>query len=736
MRRLMLRMGVWFRNGTFGRKLAVFLSVAALISGIATYAVMTGWAPTDPESNALIILLNLDLVLLLCLGAMVAQRLVGLWLRHRSKSAGSRLQLRFVGLFSAIAVAPAILVAVFSALFFNIGVQSWFGERVSTALNESQAVAQAYLKEHQRVIAGEVLAVAGDVQRGWARLMLDQQVLERYLASQANIRGLTEAVIFDAGGKVVARAGYTYSLQFEEVPYWALERANNGEVAVLTGESDDRVRALVKLDVVPDYYLYVGRFVEQQVIQSMERTDRAVEEYRRLQTGRSSLELTFSLIFIVVALMVLMAAVGLGLSVATRLAQPISDLIDAAERIRNGELTVRVPEIAASDEIAVLSRTFNRMTSQLAAQQARLLTTNRALDERRRFAETVLAGVSAGIISTDPQGRITLSNRSASLLLRQELDYLLGEPLDDVVPELATLLAVEPRRADHQLQQEIVIQRDGQALTFLVRVTAENLDGELIGHVLTFDDITALQSAQRQAAWADVARRIAHEIKNPLTPIQLSAERLKRRYLKQITDDPEVFTQCTDTIVRHVVHIGQMVDEFSSFARMPTPTMKPENLVTLVRQAVFLQKTAYPAFRFEVNLPSTPLVVSCDAQQVGQALTNLLKNAIEAIEGADPAVVAQRGGGCIALSMDTTAGDDGAYRVIIEDNGKGLPEDRSRLTEPYVTTRAKGTGLGLAIVKKIMEDHHGTLSLEDSPHGGARVVMAFPHRDADAQSSC
>lgn len=729
--RSLMRLGLWARRLGLARKFAIALAVAALVSGIATYAVMTGWAPTDPNSNAVQVLLLLDTVLLLVLGAVVARQMVKLWLRRRTGGAGSRLHLRFVALFSAVAVTPAILVAIFSVLFFNAGVQAWFGERVRTALAESQAVAQAYLKEHQQVIAGEVLSVASDLQRNWPQLSRNPQALEHFLITQTNIRSLTEAVVFDDTGKVQGRAGYTFSLQFEEVPFWALERADRQEVAVLTGESDDRVRALVKLDVIPSMYLYVGRFVDQKVIQHMERTDEAVEAYQRLQQGRSDLEITFSLIFIVVALLLLFAAVWVGLTLATRLAQPIGDLIDASERVRSGDLAVRVPELSAADEIATLSRAFNRMTSQIASQQARLLATNRELDERRRFTETVLSGVSAGVISTDPEGRITLANRSASDLLHIPLDDHYREPLCNVIPEFAELLADEPRRGTGIVQREVDLSRDGEALTFVVRAAAEQVDGELIGHIFTFDDITELQAAQRKAAWADVARRIAHEIKNPLTPIQLSAERLKRRYLKQITEDSEVFIQCTDTIVRHVVHIGQMVDEFSSFARMPSPSMKSENLNQLVTQAVFLQRTAFPHIRFETTLPETATRMPCDARQIGQALTNLLKNAVEAIEGQK-----DHGAGRIDISLQSSA--DGTIRVAIQDNGKGLPEERSRLTEPYVTTRSKGTGLGLAIVKKILEDHGGDLILEDAPGGGARISMVFhasAQQGADGGSS-
>jgi two-component system nitrogen regulation sensor histidine kinase NtrY len=718
LRRSLMRLGLWARRRGVGRKLAVALAVAALLSGAATYAVMTGWAPTDPNSNAVMVLLNLDLVLLLILGAVVARQIAALWLRRRSGGAGSRLHLRFVALFSAVAVTPAILVAVFSALFFDAGVQAWFGERVRTALAESQAVAQAYLKEHQQVIAGEVLAVAADLQRNWPQLAGNTKGLEQFLITQTNVRGLTEAVVFDDTGKVRGRAGYTFSLQFEEVPFWALEKANRDEVAVLTGESDDRVRALVRMNVIPTLYLYIGRFVDQQVIQHMERTQEAVAAYQRLMAGRSDLEITFSLIFMVVALLLLFAAVWVGLTLATQLAQPIGELIDASERVRSGDLTVRVPELAAADEIAVLSRAFNRMTSRIATQQARLLSANRELDERRRFTETVLAGVSAGVVSTDPSGRLTLANRSASDLLHVGLEGHYGDPLGQVVPEFAELLAEEPRRSA-VIHRELELRRDGRLLTFMVRAAAERVDGELVGHVFTFDDITELQSAQRKAAWADVARRVAHEIKNPLTPIQLSAERLKRRYLKQITDDREIFVQCTDTIVRHVVHIGQMVDEFSSFARMPSPVMKDEKLGALLSQAVFLQRTAYPAIRFEVSLPEAPVTWPCDSHQIGQALTNLLKNAVEAIEAVDH----RPGGGVVRAVLRRD--DDGSVCVTIEDNGRGLPADRARLTEPYVTTRAKGTGLGLAIVKKILEDHGADLILEDAPSGGARISMVF-----------
>lgn len=724
---LMARALSWFRQGGGARKLAVLLGVGALISGAATWAVLAGfWEPAGDGSQSVFILLNIDLVFLLVLAVLVIRSVVGLWMARRTGGAGSRLHLRLVGLFGAVAITPTILVAVFSALFFNLGVQFWFGERVQTVLSESQAVARAYLDEHRQAIAGQALVVAGDIQRNWDRLLHNPDDQLRYLQTQIYVRGLTEAVLFERNGKVGARAGYTFSLQFEDVPLWALERADNGEVAVLTGGSDDRVRALVRLNTLPEMFLYVGRFVDTEVIRHIDNTDSAVQQYQRLQAGRSDLELRFSLVFIVVSILLLLAAVWVGLNLANRWAWPIVELINASERVSVGDMEVRVSEVDSSDEVAALSRAFNRMTARITAQQQELIEANRSLDERNRFTETVLEGVSAGVMSTSPDGLVTLVNRSAQALLELPPSFLVtGQPLSAVVPEFSSLLPDGEFLPEGQsVQRELVLNRGGRNLTFLVKICAEHLGSEVIGNVITFDDITLLQAAQRTAAWADIARRIAHEIKNPLTPIQLSAERLKRRYLKQITDGHDVFVQCTDTIIRHVGDIGQMVDEFSSFARMPQPVMKEENMCDIIRQYYFIQKTAYQNISFNVDLPESSIMMLCDSRQLGQALTNLIKNSVESIEskgdGSDL--------GCIGIAVSEEVSSDGGrvVRLSVMDNGRGLPKDnRDRLVEPYVTTRAKGTGLGLAIVKKILEDHGGDLLLEDAPAGGARVSMLF-----------
>ncbi|MFC5313080.1 sensor histidine kinase NtrY-like [Azospirillum rugosum] len=726
----------WAARVGLAKRLAAALSIAALLAGFATYTALTESAPfgeTNPRTVTL--LLTLDLALLLLLGVLIARRIVTLWIGRRRGLAGSQLHVRLVAAFSLLAVLPAIIMAAFATVFFYVGVQSWFSDRVRTAVNESLAVASAYLHEHQQNIRADALAMANDLNQEAARLVSDPDRFEQVVATQAMLRALSEAIVFNGTtGSILARSGYTFALEFDPIPDDKLQTARRGEVAMIVSENDDRVRALVRLDRFADTYLYVGRMVEPRVLSHMTAAEGAVKEYAALESQRGSLQITFTLIFLVVALLLLLAAVWAGLIFATKLARPISALIGAAERVRAGDLTVRVSEPPAEDELGLLSRAFNRMTTEIESQRHELLSTNRLLDERRRFTEAVLGGVSAGVIGLDAEGRINLPNFSAARLLGvEDAETLIGRKLADLSPEMGELLHHAPARAGRVVQDQIQIRRPGTTpLTLLVRISAEGRGGgEVRGYVVTFDDITELVSAQRKAAWADVARRIAHEIKNPLTPIQLSAERLRRKYLKEITTDTEVFTMCTDTIVRQVDDIRRMVDEFSAFARMPQPVMKPCNINDLVRQAVFLQSSAHAGkIKFETALPPGPLSVQCDSRQISQALTNLLQNAADAIEGRTaPADGTELPPG--AVSIRVTAGEE-QVTLVVEDNGKGLPADeRDRLTEPYVTTRAKGTGLGLAIVKKIMEDHGGVLTLEDRDSGGlgggARVSLIIPN---------
>jgi two-component system nitrogen regulation sensor histidine kinase NtrY len=447
-----------------------------------------------------------------------------------------------------------------------------------------------------------------------------------------------------------------------------------------------------------------------------------VAEYDRLDANRSGLQITFVLIFALVALLVLSAAVLIGLVMANQIARPIGRLILAADRVRGGDLSVRVPEAPTEDEVAGLLRAFNRMTNQLSAQRSELMDAYSQIDERRRFTETVLSGVSAGVIGLDAQGLIELPNRAASELLDRELMAAIGQELAVLVPEFAPLLGEARAMPDRPRTAEVQIGPPSRRRTLLVRIGADRKAGRTSGFVVTFDDITELQSAQRKAAWADVARRIAHEIKNPLTPIQLSAERLKRRFAREITSDPETFAQCADTIVRHVGDIGRMVDEFSAFARMPHPVIRADDVGRVAREALILQRTAHPDIEWATAIPPAGPVAPCDRRLLGQALTNLLQNAADAV-----AMRSAQGAGHIALSVEA---DADAVRIAVADDGVGLPdEDRTRLTEPYVTHKPKGTGLGLAIVKKIMEDHGGSVTLDDRPGGpGTVAVLVLPLR--------
>ncbi|WP_404426770.1 ATP-binding protein [Thalassospira australica] len=711
------------------RKFAIGLVVAGLISVIATYLAMTGTAPLRPDPRLIILLLNIDLILVLALATLVARKLVEIWVERKRGTAGAKLHTRMVLLFSLVAVTPAIIVAIFSALFLHFGIQGWFSDRIRTAVEESMVIAEAYLKEHQELIRADVLATANDLQRLGVNFATDRERINRILTAQADARGLPEAVIIDGSGAVLAQSDYSFSYDpvLSPIPPEVYDRARNNDVVLLLGNTDNRIRAMAHLDSFIDGYLLVGRFVDPNVLERIDKARKAVTAYENLEGERSGIVITFVMIFVLIAVVLLLAAVTLGLMVATRLVEPISQLILGAEKVRDGDLTFRVPLAGQEDELEALSRAFNRMTSQLDTQRTELVAANRLNDERRRFTEAILGGVTAGVIGLDAECRINLPNRSASDLMGIDLDGCIGRSICEVIPEFSELFEDLSKEGDRSKSRQIEIRRDGLNLMLLARVTVERAeDRSIFGYVVTFDDVTELQTAQRMAAWADVARRIAHEIKNPLTPIQLSAERLKRRYLKEIQSDTEVFKTCTDTIIRQVGDIGRMVDEFSSFARMPTPKMKSEKIVDLVKNAVFLQKQAYTKITYDFDAKTgRDIEVSCDARQVNQCLTNTLKNAAEAIEGRE-GDAANLPAGHIEISVTRSVENQRVY-ITVSDNGKGLPvENRERLTEPYVTTRSKGTGLGLAIVKKIMEDHGGELILADGVESGATVTLAFP----------
>lgn len=718
----MTRVLLFLDRLTQSRRIMAALAAIALVSCTITYGVM---ARRTGNINTAYWLLNVDLVLLLLLGTVVARHIVRLWMERKRGIAGSKLHVRLVAVFSLLATVPAILMAIFSSIFLYFGVHAWFNNHVSTAIHESQAVAQAYMKEHQQVMRADVLAMANDLNREALPLSQNTKLFDQVIDTQSMLRNLSEAIVMRGDGTVIAHSHLSFALAMDEVPRNVLKQADQGDVALLTGDGSDRIRAIVKLDRFFDTYLYVGRLVDATVLQHMKTTQTAVDEYNTLEKRQSQMQITATFMFMAVALLLLLAAVWFGLAFSERLVAPVSALILATEKVRMGDMDARVRDTQADDEIGMLGRAFNRMTDQIKSQQEALIAANRMLDERRRQTEAILAGASSGVIGLDHAGAITLANLMAEDLLQGAAnnDNLAGRRLSDFIPETQELLKKaqsQPNRA-WPVQVEYAV-GTGPRKTLLLRITAE---AEERGAVATIDDISALVSAQRKAAWADVARRIAHEIKNPLTPIQLSAERLRRKYLPQIQEDPETFEKCTETIIRQVGDIGHMVNEFSAYARMPVPVKKAENVVAVCQDALVLQKQAYPDIVFGFVSAQNDIHADVDRLQISQVMTNLLQNAIDSIHERQ---TTKAGEGRVMVMMESK---DENVCICVEDNGTGLPEKvRDQLLEPYVTTKKKGSGLGLAIVKKIMEDHSGSVVLEDSTANdvgsGAKAVLVFP----------
>lgn len=708
----------WSRKIGLGPKTSFVVALLAIAGGIATYGSLTG-----DDAKITRNLLIADIVILVILAGIVSHRLIRMWRRNKIGKSGSDMHRRVVKLFSLIAVAPAIMVAMFSALFFNIYFQKHFSEPVNIAVSESLVVADAYIKEHIQNIRADVLGMAAVINRVPISVLKNKPRFEQFLSDQVDARNLSEAIVVDGSKRIIAQSSLSFLSEFDELPPKLMAEAANSDVVITTSDSDDKVLALVRLDRLFDGYLYVGRYIEPRVLEHMERTRRATADYQKLKEEGLGIQVQFAAIFIIISLMIVLAAVWFGLAIASRLVGPIEGLVNAAERVSEGDLKAKVDENTAYDEMAILSKAFNRMTSELSSQREELIHTNRIADERRRFTETVLSGVTAGVIGLDRDGVITLPNRTACKILNLETDEMVGQPLPKIVPQLAELLQEVKDRPTRIAEAQIHLQSAPSHPHLLVRLSAELSEEGAQGFVVTLDEITELVSAQRMAAWGDIARRIAHEIKNPLTPIQLSAERLKRKYGKEITSDIDTFNKCTDTIIRQVGDIGQMVDEFSSFARMPAPDFKVEDVIKILEESVFLQKVAHPEIDYVLddNLPIS--LCQIDSPQVTRVFTNLLQNAADAIEGRQgPEDQLERGKITIKIT------DDGQLLTIeLCDNGRGLPqENRNRLTEPYVTHREKGTGLGLAIVNKIMEEHGGSLTLMDSDQGtGARVLVTF-----------
>ena len=694
--------------------LAVWLASSAPVSG-----------PVGPPSTAILVILAVNLLLIVALATAVGARVWSLFLVQR-RDAGARLHLRFVALFATAAVAPAVIVALVFGVLINQSVDAWFTSRVRTVVDSSTAVATSYHNFQTNSIRHDLQLMADDLNHAAPAFQQTPIRFTGFLAYQASYRGFPVAYLIDHAGRVLARAEVESPPNLLMPPPSDMAKADKTDVKdnMLLNEFDstDMIRALYKLRAFDDAYLYVARPIDKGILGYLRDTKDSQSAYQDTAANRGRIKASFELSYLETVLLVLVGAVWLGLTAANSISGPVARLVQAADRVAGGDLAARVTVEKGPQELTDLARSFNRMTADLQTQQSALKAAGDEAESRRQFIETVLSGVSAGVIGLDRDGRISAVNRQAVALLGLPAGAAHGQLLSELAPEFAELVEQASHSASGA-EAEIDITRGADARRLRLRASGASDDGL----VLTFDDITRLVAAQRNAAWKDVARRIAHEIKNPLTPIQLSAERLRRKYRKDIKSDLETFDRCTETIIRQVGDIGRMVDEFSSFARMPAPEFVRTDAAELLREAVFAQRVANPDIDFVLEDPLPQAEALCDARMVGQALTNVLKNAAEAIAGrrvADPKLK-----GRITARLLLTE-DDLAFEI--EDNGVGLPaKDRDRLTEPYVTTREKGTGLGLAIVKRIVEDHGGELSLLDAAvTPGARTVLKIPRLKA------
>ena len=715
----------WAENIALLRKIAFFLSIASVLFAGATYFVLTDaeFLRSYPKITQGILIA--DLTLFLALGILVFRKLVDIWISRKREFSGSRIHVRLVSILALLTATPAILVAIFSILIFNMGIQGWFSEQIRGTLEESQIVAQSYLKEHQNNARSQIIALARDLRSEGNTIYQNPRYMNNIITAHAALRALSEIIIFERSGKLLAKAGESFLIDFEGAPpNWAFNAAGDGEIAIWTTDQGDRVRALIELDRDKNVFLYVGRMVDKEVLKHMSRHQNIYNFYKRLEENKSILQITFALVYILVSLLLLLAAVWIGMMFASRLTGPISAIIDVSEKVRGGDLSVRLEKLSdkKDDELGRLGVTFNKMISRLSRQRTSLVNSYEQLDIRRRFTETVLGGVSSGVISLNSKLEINLIYPFALDLLGIELKKSIGKKISNILPELKALFDDLSNTKKGFVEKEIELTKNQKLTRILLRITIDKKGANILGYVLTFSDVSELVLAQRKAAWSDIARKIAHEIKNPLTPIQLSTEQLKRKYSKQIKSDLKTFKICTDTITRQVRFIADMVDEFSSFARMREPVLKRENLTEICKQSVFLHNRVYKNISCEFNSDDLRIMSFIDAQLVSQALTNLIKNSAESILRKHKNK--KTGKGKISVILEENKDQ---INLTVCDNGEGIPNKiRPHLTDPYFTTHPTGTGLGLAIVERVIDAHEGYMTFESGKKGEAQVILTMP----------
>jgi len=708
----------------------LMVATGALVCAIVSLLVLLGLTPVKPETPIVSASASVNALFVIGLLFLIGREILRLLkARHRGRAA-ARLHVRIVALFSIVAITPAILVAIFASITLDVGLDRWFSLRTQSIVSSSLDVARAYVLENASYLQGQTVSMANDLERNRQLYSLDRTGFIELMTRQALGRGMLGAFLVRADGSAILQANIPTDRPLPAIPTDALKSTVSGQPTLIPPGITNLVGAVIPVDNISGAYLYTVRTVDAKVMRSMRLMEENTAEYKTLEQGRTSLQIAFGVLYLGFALIVLLAAIWTAIAVADRIVRPIRLLIGAADSVASGNLSVIVPVRAVDGDVGSLSRTFNKMIAEIRTQRDQILEAKDEMDDRRRFIEAVLSGVTAAVIGVEDDRRITIANASSEVFLSRSMLDLVGEKLEDVAPEIDQVLSEAASRHRNDYRKQINIMRGGTERTLNVQVTREETRDAKESYVITVDDITDLVIAQRSTAWADVARRIAHEIKNPLTPIQLSAERLKRRYGKQIDpEDRAVFDQCTDTIVRQVEDIGRMVDEFSSFARMPKPTKEKADLRHILKDAVFLREMGNTHISFIRDFGDEPLDGQFDSRMLGQAFGNIVKNAVEAIEALPPDAVRAEQKIMVRSRVNESTGQ---FVVDIIDNGKGLPtENRHRILEPYMTMREKGTGLGLAIVKKIIEDHGGQLELHDAPADfdgghGAMIRIILP----------
>lgn len=703
------------------RSIGVVVVLTATVVASGSFFIMTGATNIEPAPEIWTIIWIANAVLILMVVALVLTEIILLVRARRRHVAGARIQSRMVTMFAIVAAVPAFIVAIVATIALDQGLDQWFSERTRSMVESSRLVAVSYMNEHAQVLRDDIIWVAEQVEAARGTFETDRTRFQHILTALAVTRSLPYTSLISRNADTLMRAQINMPAAPPAMPPDIMPDVAEGVPTLIAPGSTNMVGAVVKLRGYKDTYLFVARPVDPEVLQYLRLADQTITEYRQYASNRLVFQITFAIMYVGVAFVLLLAALWIGIALANRFVAPIRHLMIASNRLSQGDLQVEVPVTEAKGDLHDLSTQFNRMTRQLSQQRKALVHANETNEKRRQFTEAVVEGVSAGIIGLDPFGLVTLVNSTACAMFGKSEMELLREDLAHAVPELGPILERARKGRRGQVQDQIQLGSETDPRIYQVRLTREGSMTESKGFVVTLDDMSDLITAQRNSAWADVARRIAHEIKNPLTPIQLSAERLRRRYAGRLQDDFDIFDKCVSTIIRQVGDIGKMVDEFSSFARMPSAAPERNDLSDIIRQAIFLEGVRQPEISMSADLPDEPIFAYFDSRLIAQALTNILKNSVEAIESTgvseimNPRIVASA----------RIEGDK--VRVDVGDNGRGWPKDhRHQLLEPYVTTREKGTGLGLAIVAKIIEQHGGSIELCDSePDENGRIGACF-----------